>query len=153
MASFWRISKCAHKMSPMKGGAKDRNSSLVMEHSCLPLIWRLATKLSTCKPCNENSLMAQLSHWDTCSRVHCLGSRDIPSLALSESQVPYVVLRTSPKLLVSGRAEAESVSDMSLRLGTFLTLFTLLLLLIWAGTGTGTCDVCSTGSGLILVTS
>lgn len=67
---FWRISRCSHRISPMKGGVRARKFSLPMAHMSRPRM----RKCCSTTPSSENSLMAQLSQRDTSASDHKRGS-------------------------------------------------------------------------------
>lgn len=71
---FCNISKCSHKISPVKGGAIARNPSRPSPTiSCPCILWN-ASKLFIS---SENSRFAQLIHMRTCSALQCRGSANV----------------------------------------------------------------------------
>lgn len=68
---FCRISKCSHKISPVKGGAIAKKPSRPSPTISRPCIF---IKASTLLISSENSRLAQLSQMRTCSAVHWRGS-------------------------------------------------------------------------------
>lgn len=67
---FWRISRCSHRMSPTKAGARAWKASFPIAHMSLPFMrnwWRAI-------PSRENSFVAHCIQWATWLSVHWRGS-------------------------------------------------------------------------------
>lgn len=70
-APFCRISRCSHRMSPMKAGARARKDSFPMAQICFPV---MCCHGCIATPSSENSPIAQCNQWATAASDHCLGS-------------------------------------------------------------------------------
>lgn len=68
---FCRISRCSHRMSPMKAGARARKDSFPMAQICFPV---MCCHGCIATPSSENSPIAQCNQWATAASDHCLGS-------------------------------------------------------------------------------
>lgn len=108
---FCIVSKCSQSISPTNDDARDKNCSLVNEHSSEPF----SAKLSTTKSSNWNSFRAQCNHCLVLSSDQLFGSKGrnfmsarrifllvlinnilfgIPNFFLASSNGRYISLKT-----------------------------------------------------------
>ena len=66
------MSKCSHKISPMKGGVRSKNDSFPKEHISFPRIM----KFCGLTPSKLNSLFAQFNQCATSTSDHWRGSNE-----------------------------------------------------------------------------
>lgn len=71
---FWSISRCSHRISPMKAGARAKKDSFPMAQICFPVMF---CQGCIATPARENSPMAQCNQWATAASDHCLGSETV----------------------------------------------------------------------------